>query len=581
MKKLLAFVFAIYAPLSSAFPPIGVIGQSGTSNLYPTVYKVPYSQVSNLGGGKAIFETGSENMLINPGFEAYALLGWTCTTGTCTVETTVFSSGLQSAKIVPTSNVFDFSQTVNTPANIQKQGVVGIVYNFPATCQTATINTKIDGAIQTTVPTSSFIYDGTFHQIEIPITFGATSAGMQVYAGSSCTGNIYLDAAYIKQGIGLQNLMTDNNYSAQSSASGVVSGLNKAGWLSGNCVVTNTAQYDCSIATGLVSSKLNCNATINHNDFYFFGVSYDYSNSSNTNLRFRTFNSSSGAATVTSFGFSFSCQKSGNDYLASSSNVYSQAGANYDWTAFTPIFSAGLGTVTSPNCYHQRIGSNLNIRCKFTTGTVAASVATLTLPNSLTTSSTLSTYEQVGSVAKGNSIAIVNNVIAAPSSATINFSGQGAANNSLTAYNGNDIFTSTTAYSIQASIPIQGWSNSNVIVGSFAGVPTVPGLNGATDTFSITYGTTNFQTICSASPCLVDQIGSAVSSITRTSAGAYSLNTSKTYTKLKCSITPMGNTNFLGAQYGSCSSCNALAFYTGVATSQVDSYGTILCQGQQ
>jgi len=131
------------------------------------------------------------------------------------------------------------------------------------------------------------------------------------------------------------------------------------------------------------------------------------------------------------------------------------------------------------------------------------------------------------------------------------------------------------------SIPISGWSNSSSIIGSFAGVPAVPGYEGKVDTFSVSYGTTNATTVCSASPCsYLDQIGTAVTSVTRSSAGSYSLNTVKTYVKLKCTASVHQNgTSYASMVGGSCSNCSAIAISTGTGTSSVDTTGTVSCQG--
>lgn len=147
-------------------------------------------------------------------------------------------------------------------------------------------------------------------------------------------------------------------------------------------------------------------------------------------------------------------------YIGSNQNLVNTIASNdIDWTDYTPTFSAGFGSVTITKAKYKRKGADLYLMIKFTTGTVAASAATITLPNSSLTSSHYNTYELVGSVGKGNAIAITNSVIAGPSSNTLAFSGQGASNASLTAYNGNDLFASTTAYSILVGpLSITGWT---------------------------------------------------------------------------------------------------------------------------
>ena len=103
--------------------------------------------------------------------------------------------------------------------------------------------------------------------------------------------------------------------------------------------------------------------------------------------------------------------------------------------------------------------------------------------------------------------------------------------------------------------------------------PIVQGYSGnGIDTFSVNYGTTNATTVCSATPCsYLDQIGNSVSSITRSGTGAYSVNSSRTYSKFKCMFTAG---SIVAGSTTSCSNCNALNFST-----TADSYGTLLCQG--
>jgi microcystin-dependent protein len=140
-------------------------------------------------------------------------------------------------------------------------------------------------------------------------------------------------------------------------------------------------------------------------------------------------------------------------------------------------------------------------------------------------------------------------------------------------------------------------TSSALIYGSFSGYytntqtdslvvnrPTVPGISsGNIDTFSVSYGTTNSTTSCSASPCsYLDQIGTAVTSMTRSGVGAYSMNLARTYTKLKCNLSLNNAAGNIGLIYNgmSCSSCSGFAFNTynnGPAAS--DSAGTLLCQG--
>lgn len=402
------------------------------------------------------------------------------------------------------------------------------------------------------------------------IAISSPTAGMEVYDSTLNTKQFYNGAQWVSS----TNIQLDDTYSAAvTTTSGAVTKENKD--FISSCTGANPTL--CTFNSGYFSVAPNCVANAAGGSIYD-AIANDVTT---TTVQIYSFIPSTGGAAA-SIPTTVVCQKQGADY--NSTDAYIASNGNYDWTSFTPTLSAGFGTVTSPNCYHARLGSELLLRCNITTGTVAASIATMTLPNSLTTASTLSTYTQVGSVAKGNTGAIVNNIIAAPSSTTINFSGQGITNSSLTAYNGNDIFTSSAVYSFQARIPIQGWLNSNLIVASLQGTPSAPGVTGGMDKIDVNYGTTNVTTNCTASPCFIDQNGTSTTSVTRGSTGNYTINTVKTYLKLRCQVQARNASTGEASEIRSntmCSNCNALNFLTlnNLDAANVDTIGLISCTG--
>jgi hypothetical protein len=547
MKILSALFILISLSSQAGLPPTTLSGQSESTKPVTFNFKTPYDQSTPITGG-GLIETGSENMLVNGNFEAPTLNGWTCTTGTCTVESTIFSSGKQSAKIVPTANIFDFSQQVNTPANIQKQGVMGIIYNFPATCTTASIQTIIDGTAQTTVPTASLILDGAFHSIEVPTFFGATSAKLRAFSTATCTGNIYLDKAYVSQGIGFQSLQLDNVYSAQVSSAGVISGENKD-WINGNCTLggVNNAEKTCTFVTGIFTVAPNCVTVQSTTDDLTPTLA-----TTSTTVTLRTANAGTGAAGANSF----ICQKAGVDYLSSSSNIYAISttsilalATDFSWqVSNTGVVSGENLDVVNANCTN----ANPSV-CTFN-----SSIFTVA-PNCTVTSANTA-----------NNLAITTPVTSTSTTVTIQ------QNSSLVA--------TQEAFSVHCQKSGVDYTNAihPFIVGSFAGYTNVPGYTGLIDTFSVSYGTTNATTVCSASPCsYLDQIGAAVSSITRASTGVYSLNTSRTYTKLKCQ-TGIGGTmsNSVLVSAINCLNCSTAAFNSlNTSFAAADSFGTLSCQG--
>jgi hypothetical protein len=129
-------------------------------------------------------------------------------------------------------------------------------------------------------------------------------------------------------------------------------------------------------------------------------------------------------------------------------------------------------------------------------------------------------------------------------------------------------------------------------VASSIGVPTVPGLAGtglAVDTSSISFGATS-STACSAASTTCaynDAVGStSAASVKRgASGGSYTIESSKTYAKLKCQfagfIPAVGPAVLSGNSTIGCSATASCAFTTvrpDLATA-TDSFGTISCIG--
>ena len=105
---------------------------------------------------------------------------------------------------------------------------------------------------------------------------------------------------------------------------------------------------------------------------------------------------------------------------------------------------------------------------------------------------------------------------------------------------------------------------------------------GKVDLFSFTFGTTDAVTDCTASPCsYLDQIGDRVSSVTRSSTGAYTFNFNRTYLKLKCTQSStaggdLGISSRIGCN--NCASTNTQ--YGDSAGSARDAHGEVLCHGE-
>lgn len=208
MKRLLsAFLLTLSLATQAGLPPTTLSGQSATIKPTTFTFKTPYNQSTQISGIESMVETGSENMLVNPGFEGVASTvpnGWTCTTGTCTKTTTSgeFSSGKAAMKVALSAQAMNVSQTVTTVSGIQKQGYARVIYRVPSTMTDFQICSLVDAAEQTCVPTANLVKDDTFRSIEVPLIFGSTSAGVKFKTTSSFTANAYFDGVIVAQGLG-------------------------------------------------------------------------------------------------------------------------------------------------------------------------------------------------------------------------------------------------------------------------------------------------------------------------------------------------------------------------------------------
>jgi hypothetical protein len=143
-----------------------------------------------------------------------------------------------------------------------------------------------------------------------------------------------------------------------------------------------------------------------------------------------------------------------------------------DWVAYTPTFT-GFGTPTAVGFEYRRVGSNIEIRGKFTTGTNTATEARISFPFTSADTTLIPSIQAVGYVGQGQSAAGFTQVLIEPSVSYITFSYQSVASNGLTKQNGNNVFSSSAPQSVFAEFPIQGWSSSQVMSSDSASYPIV------------------------------------------------------------------------------------------------------------
>lgn len=137
---------------------------------------------------------------------------------------------------------------------------------------------------------------------------------------------------------------------------------------------------------------------------------------------------------------------------------------------------------------------------------------------------------------------------------------------------GTGLTSSSTANNVLVSNGTN-WTSTN-------GRPFTDGYTGNVVTFAFSYGATA-TTVCSSSPCAyLDQIGTNVTSITRSSTGVYVVNLSRTFDKIKC----FGNAGVtfplvFRPMRAETSATVSMVSDNNISNEVADSYGTVTCLG--
>lgn len=134
------------------------------------------------------------------------------------------------------------------------------------------------------------------------------------------------------------------------------------------------------------------------------------------------------------------------------------------WVAYTPTFT-GFGTATNISFFSRRVGSDLQVKGRFTVGTSTGAEARISLGfngtdgNVTVDSTVIASIRNVGvytlSVVQPATYDAV--VLAEPSVGYITFGVANASNAGLTKVAGSIISASTNVLSVDFSVPISGW----------------------------------------------------------------------------------------------------------------------------
>jgi hypothetical protein len=133
-----------------------------------------------------------------------------------------------------------------------------------------------------------------------------------------------------------------------------------------------------------------------------------------------------------------------------------------DWTAYTPTYTA-LGTVATTEAYWRRVGSNIEMRGKFTAGAAgSASEARISMPAGPVSADTsqINTIEIAGTGLLGSASAAMTQILMEPNVSYVTLGFQTASIAGLTKQNGSQFNNFIVSW--WAKVPVQGWSSSAV-----------------------------------------------------------------------------------------------------------------------
>jgi len=203
----------------------------------------------------------------------------------------------------------------------------------------------------------------------------------------------------------------------------------------------------------------------------------------------------------------------------------SSAQGDYDWTAYTPTIGSGAGTATSISFYHKRVNGDLYVKGRFTTGTAAASLVSITLPNSLTldtnrisaSNTTSNPGEKVGDFVGGTTASHAGAIVTATGTSTslVYFGNLYANGTNLTPTNGSTNLANSEIQTVTFIVPISGWNTTQrapVLVGS------VTSLSTGAERIERYLTSTSCSTTCTATSSTP-----GISSITGNASGQYSV----------------------------------------------------------
>lgn len=517
---------------------ISAKSQSGSSVTLEEI-QVSNNQLTQVDTNKHLIESGNKNILTNPSFEHSTIsTGWVNGAGTLNHETTIEIDGLKAARVNLSSQTMSLSQDSTAYASQLADGVQMLAY--------ARVKTSVSGVQvcprQAGATVTSLCVDvqanNKWGLYKVPFISGATSNGIIVRSTGAVSGDVYVDDSFVgisnildvKPVVSAWNDFTMNITATTTNPTKATTRVNdEARWRqvgdsieihysyhhnnnAGASAGSGTYLFNLPPGFTINTAKMAAAPDSNTRGSVGFaaangpgggasGVIKIYSSTSLSMLvdyedvlAISEVGSSNFGLGNASASYSFRAVVPVNE-LSGSTSTYSSLNKDTDWQAcqFSTLAWQGLGTVTN-NLRCKRQGSDLLIRGQVTVGTVSANQAQIPLPTwngsqlIISNSQLVPTVQSAGRVLREAGVSNNDNV--AIMEAGLSYLGIGQTDfNGGTAptvrLNGNSIFLTGNVGTFEnIRIPIEGWENSNIIIGSFNGLEKCTDSYECTDVFS-------------------------------------------------------------------------------------------------
>lgn len=487
----------------------------------------------------------NENILREPGFET-GRSAWTVSGGTATLTTTAIK-GKRALQVVSSAQTLSIKQssTLYAAEFAKGAGVQGAAFGQALITSYTSGNLFLCPVRAGVSVTSNFasqcaqINTGStgWQPLKVPYTLGGTSNGLEILSDGAWTGTVIVDEFYLTAG----------PITADVDQSRFFGGLKYPGgplcsWQTTSTVISDfAADTDCSaptisgrgLAPGtkvpqidlggmtpgkeyLVIAKFTGEKSVNTASGAYFWLT-DGSNNpidkryqfvagavnsapftlsgrfvatgSSASFKIRASAESAGTAAIQNLSSQFELEFLVYEFRDGS--VYTSNNADTDWSdcGLTTGDFNGLGTVTGIEDLCKRQGSDLLMQVKFTAGTVTGAEvrANLRLGGVSLTSANASiipSIRKVGHAARGPSESADNfHVLIEPTVTYVTFSRGATGNSGIAKVLGTTLGNGDTL-SFEARVPINGWNNSNLIIGQFNGLERCTDSYECTDIFS-------------------------------------------------------------------------------------------------